>query len=230
VNRYADVVFVTSEPDIKRFITEKRGSSKIFAIRGGVDIKEATEYLNSNNVIPVSKRKYDACFVGRFHQQKGVLVLVDIWKRVVDKRPDACLAMIGNGPLEKKVLDKTRELGVEKNINLFGFLDGEKKFEIFKQSKIVVHPATFDSGGMAAAGAMAWGLPAVGFDLESLRTYYPCGMVKVPLANVGEFAQEILRLLEDPGHYEKMASEARRLAIEEWVWEKRAGLVWNILT
>ena len=46
---------------------------------------------------------------------------------------------------------------------------------------MVVHPAIFDSGGMAAAEAMAWGLPGVSFDLPALKTYYPQGMIKNPL-------------------------------------------------
>ena len=38
-----------------------------------------------------------------------------------------------------------------KNIELLGFKDGSEKYAVFKQSKIIVHPAIFDSGGMAAA-------------------------------------------------------------------------------
>lgn len=227
VNRYADVVFVTSEPDIKKFANKKRSTTRVFAVRGGVDIKAATEYLASGRVILVKERKYDSCFVGRFHQQKGVLVLMDIWRKVVDTKPEALLAMIGNGPLEKDVVAKARRLGIEKNINFFGFLDGEKKFEVFKQSKIVLHPATFDSGGMAAAGAMAWRLPGVSFDLESLKTYYPRGMVKVPLGDLDGFAKEILRLLDDFNYYENLAAQARNLAIEEWDWDKRAEFIYN---
>ena len=77
--------------------------------------------MNSQNVIPVEKRKYDACFVGRFHQQKGVLVLIDIWKEVVKLKPDAKLAMIGNGPLEEEVKNRAKEYGIGNNIDLFGF-------------------------------------------------------------------------------------------------------------
>ncbi len=89
VERYADLVFVTSEPDVKKFITNKRSKDKIVVIRGGVDIEPSTEYLHSDNIIPLSDRKYDACFVGRFHYQKGVLELIDIWKLICEKKPNA---------------------------------------------------------------------------------------------------------------------------------------------
>ena len=103
-----------------------------------------------------------------------------------------------------------------------GFLDGPKKFEVFKQCRIVVHPATFDSGGMAASEAMAWGLPGVSFDLEALKTYYPKGMIKTSCFDTGEFAENILSLLSNPSQYKAMSLEALQLAHEEWEWNDRA--------
>lgn len=222
VNKYANFVFVTSEPDRIRFVTKKRSWSKVLAIRGGVNISSANKYLGSQNVAHLTDRCYDACFQGRFHVQKGVLALIDIWKIVVESMPRALLAMIGNGPLEADVSKRIRECGLEKNILLFGFLDGEDKFNIFKQSRIVVHPATFDSGGMSAAEAMAWRLPGVSFDLDSLKTYYPQGMVKVPMFDYGKFSGEIIRLLTDNNHYIQTANAARDLIVNQWDWNKQA--------
>ena len=227
VNKFADYVFVTSEPDVGKFITKKRDKSKVIVVQGGVDITESEKYLNGENVVPLEERIYDACFVGRFHYQKGVLVLIDIWKKVCEKKKNSRLAMIGNGPLEGDVKKKIKELRLEKNIDLLGFKDGEDKYEIFKQSKIILHPATYDSGGMAAAEGMAWGLPGVSFDLEALKTYYPKGMVKTPPGDIEKFADNILLLLEDKGYYQKISKEARDLIVEVWDWKKRAEDIFN---
>ena len=227
VNKYADIVFVTSEPDRIRFVTRKRDWSKILPIRGGVNISAAQQYLEGQNVIPIPERRYDACFQGRFHIQKGVLVLLDIWRIVVKSLPNAMLAMIGNGPLEGEVAQRLTQYGLEKNVFLFGFLDGEDKFNIFKQSKIVVHPVTFDSGGMSAAEAMAWRLPGVSFDLDSLKTYYPQGMVKVPRFDYAKFSGEIIRLLTDNNHYARTADAARDLIINQWDWNKQAESIFK---
>jgi len=227
VNKYADIVFVTSEPDKGKFITKKRNGQRVIVVRGGVNIEESTRYLNNCSIIPLKDRKYDGCFVGRFHQQKGVLVLIDIWRKVVDKIPSAKLAMIGNGPLEADVKKKVTKLGLKDNVDLFGFMDGEEKFEIFKQSKVVLHPATFDSGGMAAAEAMAWGLPGIGFDLEALKTYYPKGMIKVAQGDYEKFAEEIIELLDNKDYYLKLSNEARDLIVKEWDWDKRAAFIYE---
>ena len=219
--RYADMVFVTSELDVEKFITKKRGRNKIAVIRGGVDTGPSTEYLSSDNVTPISGRKYDACFVGRFHYQKGVLELIDIWKLICQRKPNAKLAMIGVGSLESEVKNRITELRLNYNIDLLGFKDGEEKYEVFKQSKIVVHPAIYDSGGMAACEAMAWGLPAVSFDLGALKTYYPRGMLKTSCFDLDEFAKNVLRLLKDNGLYQRTSKNAISWA-REWDWDKRA--------
>jgi glycosyltransferase involved in cell wall biosynthesis len=227
IKRYADIVFVTSKPDVNKFITNKRSAEKIVVIRGGVDVEPSTEYLSSNNLIPISDRKYDACFVGRFHYQKGVLELIDIWKSVCEKKSNAKLAMIGVGPLESEVKNKISELELNKNIELLGFKDGTDKYEIFKQSKIMVHPATYDSGGMAAAEGMAWGLPGVSFDLEGLKSYYPKGMVKTKIHNIDQFATNITELLDNREYYDKISKEARDLIVEVWDWNKRSEQIYN---
>jgi len=230
VKKYADYVFVTSNPDVKKFITKGRDRSKIVVVQGGVDITESEKYLASSEVIPVKDRKYDACFVGRFHYQKGVLELIDIWKEVCRKHNNCHLAMIGNGPLEGDVKKKIKDLGLEKNIDLLGFKDGEEKYEIFKQSKMILHPATYDSGGMAAAEGMAWGLPGVSFDLEALKTYYPKGMLKTPRNDKEKFAENILSLLENDDLYLKISKEAHDLIVAVWDWKKRAEDIFNRVT
>ena len=235
IRKFADIIFVTSQPDVDRFITHIRSKESVIVIRGGVDTISAKNYLNSNNFIPAHKRTYDACFVGRFHYQKGVLELIKIWKLVCLKNPQSLLAMIGSGPLDNEVKHLIKKLGLSKNIYLAGFMDGPKKFEIFKQSRLVLHPATFDSGGMAAAEAMAWGLPGVSFDLKALKTYYPKGMLKTNCFDTEEFAENIISLLFDPFKYRAMSLEALQLVKEKWEWNNRAkdiyaqAIVQNIL-
>ncbi|MCX6908790.1 MAG: glycosyltransferase family 4 protein [Verrucomicrobia bacterium] len=225
IRRYADYVLVTSQPDVKPFVTTRRSASRVIVVQGGVDITESERYLQSAAVAPVDQRTYDACFIGRFHFQKGVLELVDIWQKVVAQKKDARLAMIGEGALRPALEARIAALGLQDHITILGFLDGAAKFEVFKQSRLMVHPATYDSGGMAAAEGMAWRLPAVGFDLEALKTYYPQGMLKAAPGNLDQFASLILSLLADRALYERQADAAHALIVEVWDWKKRAQRV-----
>ena len=225
VRRHADVVFVTSEPDVARFVTRRRGRDRIVVVQGGVDIAASEAHLTSGAALPLAQRRYDACFMGRLHYQKGALILPDIWKFVCARRPQARLALIGDGHLEREVRAKIASLGLEDNIEMLGFRDGPAKHEIFKQAKMMLHPSTYDSGGMAAAEGLAWCLPGVSFDLEALKTYYPQGMVKVPPGDLQAFADAVLRLLGDPAHHERTAAAAHALILDVWDWRKRSARV-----
>jgi glycosyltransferase involved in cell wall biosynthesis len=226
IRRYSDMVWVTSEPDRWKF-GSRLSPEKVVAVRGGVDVKTPA------SIPELAKKRFDAVFIGRFHPQKGVLELVDIWKFVVQKKQDAKLAIIGVGPLERELREKIRRYGLEDYVTFFGFKDGAEKLGIFKDSRVVVHPAIYDSGGMAACEAMACGLPGVSFDLPALRTYYPKGMLKTPCYDLKAFAENILRLLNDKNLYRKTSKEALDWA-QEWDWDKRAeemlSVVQHLLT
>jgi len=212
VRIYADIVFVTSDPDIKYF-----PNKKVVVIQGGVDLPPSIK----------SKKIYDAVFMGRLHPQKGVLGLIDIWKYVVAQKPNAKLALIGDGALESQLKIKIRKYKLENSITMFGFKSGTEKYKIFSESKLVVHPAIFDSGGMAAAEAMSMGLPGVSYDLEALETYYPKGMVKTKCFNQKLFAKNILKLLDDKKLFQKYQKEALSLIHEVWLWPKRANMIYE---
>lgn len=216
VRLYADVVFVTNELDRWRFIDgRKHTSDKVIAVRGGVDVKTPL-------LVPEPKmKKFEAVFIGRLHPQKGVLELVDIWRIVCRRKKDAKIAIIGVGELEREVKVKIRKYGLDNNFVFFGLKDGIEKLKIFKDSKIVVHPSIYESGGMAAGEAMACGLPGVSFDVPALKTYYPKGMLKTPCFDLEKFAENIFRLLEDKNLYKKIQDDAMNWS-QEWAWDKRA--------
>lgn len=220
VNHWADFVFVTNEPDRKKFINTRLSSDKVIAIRGGVDTK-------TPNLVPETKeKKYDAVFIGRFHSQKGVLELIDIWKIVCEKKCDAKLGLIGIGGLEDQMKNKVKILGLENNIDFLGFKDGVEKFKIFKESKMALYPATLDHWSMAPVEAMSCGLPLVTFNVETLKFLDPKGMVKTPCYNLEDFAKAIIELLNNKVLYEKTKIDAIAWA-NGWDWDKRAEEIFN---
>jgi len=214
----AKLIIVTSNPDVNRFPEQKR-ENNFFVVKGGVNLDSVKKFKNGNKK---TQKIYDAVYMGRFHPQKGVLELIDIWTIVVSQKSNAKLVMIGDGPLMQKVKEKINNLGLGENILLTGFiLKEDERFKLYNQSKIALHPAIYDSGGMSVAEAMAFGLPAVGFDLEALKTYYPKGILKGKIGDIQDFSLKILRLLNDDKLYKKISLEAENL-VKEWNWDLRA--------
>ena len=222
IGKCADFVLVNNEEERKQFPKLDRQNRTIVML-GAVNVEDINNYQNQNKNLP---KIYDAVFQGRFHPQKGVVELIEIWKLVTKKLPQAKLALIGDGPLMSDVKAKIEKLGLSNNVKLFGYVfDGPQKYSIFAGSKIVVHPAFFDSGGMAAAEAMAFGLPCVGFDLDSYNSYYPMGMIKVQIGNIEAFADNVVKLIIDEREREKIGNEAQEMIRKNWSWDKRANLL-----
>lgn len=223
VAKYADLICVTSQPDISPFVQAGRKTDEIFVMRGGIDYEHLKKFQR-----PIEKI-YDAVFVGRFHPQKGVLEMIDIWREVVKRRPRAKLALIGTGSLEKEMKKNIVKYSLDENVNFFGPLIGDDRNIILQQSRIVLHPAVYDSGGMAAASGLACGLPGVCFDLSVLKTYYPRGFLYAKIGNISDFADKVISLLKKPKLYEKLSREAVNEA-RGWDWEKRITLFTNKLS
>lgn len=221
---FADFVLVNNEGEREQFprLTKQK---RTLVMLGAVKLDEISDWKEKHKH---QEKKYDAVFQGRFHPQKGVVELVEIWKQVVNKKPNAKLIMIGGGPLMDDVKTKIKDLGMEKNITLTGYLfDGEEKYTIFSQSKIVVHPAFYDSGGMAAAEAMSFGLPCVGFELKAYESYYPKGMIKVKTGNLAAYAAALLDILKNKKKQERIGNEAEAMIVANWSWKNRAALLEN---
>lgn len=227
IKKYADFVLVNNEAEKKQFpqMNKKKRMKVAF---GGVDCKSIELYVKHH---PLSSKIYDGVFQGRFHPQKGIVELLDIWKLVVNKKTNAKLALIGDGPLMREVKDRIEILGLKKNIKLLGYIfNNETKYRIFQQSRVVLHPAFYDSGGMASAEAMAFGLPAVGFNLVSYKSYYPKGMIKVKINDLKGFAKAVIKLLSNSTLYSKIGSEAKEMIEKGWSWDKKAYEILNYLS
>lgn len=221
--KYADYLFVTSPDEKKTALRRwKQSPNEIGVVYGGIPVDEIQRYISIHSTSTNDvKNEYDGVFVGRLHYQKGVINLVDIWELVVKMRPDSTLAIIGDGPLYDELNKKVKEKELQKNIVLLGYVDGVEKWKIYTKSRITLHPATYDSGGMAAAEGLAFGLPGLAFDLPSLKEYYSQGMLKATCFSNEDFAQKIVSLLSDNDAYQALSIEAKNYAFSEWGWKSK---------
>lgn len=142
------------------------------------------------------------------------------------KKNNARLALIGDGILKDEIEYKINKYQLNNNIEIMGFKDGHEKFDVFMNSKIILHPAIFDSGGMAMAEGMAFGLPGISFDLEALKSYYPRGVIKIPCFDIEAFANAIIDLLENEKLYKELSKEAYEYA-KTWDFKERANDIYK---
>ena len=93
-------VIVCSELVIEYLKNENIKTNNFLIIHGGLDLsdlRDSMKKFGDNNKI------YDGCFFWKIASSKGPLEMIEIWKKVINYKPNAKLAIIGNGTEEKKL-------------------------------------------------------------------------------------------------------------------------------
>ena len=211
IKTFAHAVFTASENDRHTFYNKRQLHPRtVIAIRGGVDTK-------ASNSIREQEVTYDAIFVGRFHPQKCVDELIEIWTMVLQSDPQRKLALIGAGPLENRLKKKVARESVENAVTFLGVVDGTPKIRLLKSSRVFISASRFDSGNIGLDEALACGVPGVIDDLP--RLHYPKGVIKVPCGENEMFAEAVLALLHNKETYRRLSKEAMLFA---------ASLDWDV--
>lgn len=216
-----DLCIITNDIDRKYF--PKKRNENILALYGGVNLEQIIEARKDIN----SPIIYDAVYCSRLHQQKGISQLLDIWSIVVDNMSNAKLAIIGNGDEKYELFlrNKSKKLGLEKNIDWLGYINNTDKYKIYLKSKTFLHTTIYDNNGMVAAEALCSGLPVIMYDLKGLRVYNN-GCIKVGEGDIKEYANTIIKLINDREYYRKTKIDNKDLDDLKcyWDWKNRSEI------
>jgi glycosyltransferase involved in cell wall biosynthesis len=169
---------------------------RIFDIGGGID----DAFVEKTKQFHTSQKLFDACFVGRIHQTKGVLDLVRAWAKVRSKIPDAKLAIVGGGyPDYRKMIEATiRELHLEDNITMCGYVSEEDKFKILMQSKLLVHPAYEEGIPLTFFEAASLNVPIVTYYLPTYESVIDC-LIPVKKGDIESLASTLVNCISKYG-------------------------------
>jgi len=146
-------------------------------------------------------------FVGRLVPHKHIELLVDAFRRVKDKVPEAELHIIGYGPSMPSIKDRVLNL---RDCYIHGFLPDDRVIDLLKSSWLFVLPSEREGSSLAALEAMATGSPLITVD-------YPdngakelasagCGLAVNPTSSA--VASAILQLLNDEDLWKEISNNA----------------------
>lgn len=150
--------------------------------------------------------------VGRLTKAKGHDRLIDIFKKVVQKRPEWKLYIAGEGPCRFKLEQRIAEYGIKGNLVLLGQV--ENPIAILKQAKIFVFTSYWEGFPNALCEAMAAGLAVVSFDCPSgpadIIEHEKNGML-IPKDDEDRFETALIALIEDCDMREGLGREAIKI-------------------
>lgn len=148
------------------------------------------------------KVQYEACYVGRISEGKGITQLLRAWGEVVKRRPLALLAIAGSADQQVEAQAGAEklvsQLGISANVRFLGYLnDASLVHKLHLSSKMFVFPSRREGFARAVAEAMASGIPCIVSDLPELKEVYADAAIYVPQNDHQYLAFAILKLLED---------------------------------
>lgn len=149
-------------------------------------------------------------YVGRISREKDLDILTRAFSRLAPKRPDLCLAVVGDGPYRQEM---ERELA---GLPVFftGELHGEDLAAAYASADLFVFPSTTDTFGNVVLEAQASGLAVVVSDQGGPRENIAPGTtgVVVPGRDADALTTAIADLCRDPATLRRMGRSARDYA------------------
>ncbi len=161
-----------------------------------------------------------ALFVGPLErEQKGIDLLVDVGRRVLARRSDVRLRVVGVGPDEPLV----RELAGQypSRVELLGFVAEGDLPGVYASADLFWLTSRAESFSLVALEAFTQGVPVISFaipGLEDVTSIFPEG--RVAAFDVDAFAAKVLDLLElrqiDPARFAEIVERCRTEAIRRF--------------
>jgi len=156
-----------------------------------------------------------AVYVGRLRVGKGLDLLLAAWRIVVERRSDAVLWLVGEGPDAGKLRERAIELGLVGRVRLTGAFDDVD--DVFRAADLAVFPALEDGPAVGLLEAASYGLPIVASDVVTHRDLLADGVSvrTYPRGDAEALARALEQILDDPKTAASLGEAALRTALEE---------------
>lgn len=142
-----------------------------------VTYNAAPEYLLSHTDVTESipKEKHSLLFVGNIKKHKGLKVLLDAFRLLLKKVPDARLIIVGNAENfrtgDTKVFEEIKKLPPS-SVCFTGKISNEELKAYYRKAKLLVQPSFYEGFGMPPLEALTCGTNAVISDIPVFREIY----------------------------------------------------------
>ena len=195
---------------LKHFNIEARG-----VFYNSIDIDEVEKY---KEYIKKSQDKIIITYVGRMIEEKGVLKLIEAFKKLEKKCSNLELNLAGAGPILEKIETENKE---EKNIHILGKISHDEVLKLLGKTTIFVNPSAFSEGlptSILEAGIMNCAVVAtpMGGTTEIISNDdigYICGF------ETDEILEKIEKLIKNKEEIEKLSININKKVKEQFSWD-----------
>jgi len=158
-------------------------------------------------------------FLSRLDAKKNVESLLDAVAMLATEHPALRLLIAGDGQASyaASLKERAQALGIGQQVVWAGHLDGDDKAAAFAAADLFVLPSFSENFGIAAAEALAAGLPCVLGDGVAIAHSVVEAQAGIAVAtDAPSICAGLRRMIEDEEGLIRMAANARRLALDRY--------------
>ena len=149
------------------------------------------------------------CHIGRFDKVKNHCFILDIFEKLLKRRPTAQLLLIGDGDLREQTEKKATQKGISTQIHFLGVRRDVN--ELLQAADVLVFPSLFEGLGIAVVEAQCTGMPCIISDIIPNEVMITNLVEKVSLhESASTWAEKLIaattRTFDRPAYAEKVAS------------------------
>lgn len=157
---------LTCNENSKRILKEHfgRNSEEIETVYIGVDEEKFNpSKFNKNELLEKyglqNEKRYILSYICRISEQKRPILLLEIVKKLKQKRNDFLVLVVGNGNLLEKMKKKASEMNILENIKFLGNI--EKTEEIYAISDATINCSIKEGLALTSYESLAMGVPVI---------------------------------------------------------------------
>ena len=148
-------------------------------------------------------------FAGRLVDQKDPLLMIEIIRRLVMRRGDVHVEVVGEGPIESDLRRRCREYGLERHVTLHGPTRDLAPW--LAGADLLLLTSEFEGVPYVAYEALAMGMPVVAPALPGMvELIDPGGGALIePRDDVDAYVEALIGLIDDGPHRRRLGADAR---------------------
>jgi len=225
VLRHAEKIVTVSKETMKYVLRLGADKKKVQVIYNGVDTEQFRPSNKNKNrkKLGLSQNRKIAFSVRRLVYKNGLDTLIESVPYLKQSHPELLVVVAGKGPSRKLIENRIKELNIQDNIKLAGFVPDEQLPTYYGAADCFILPSASGEGlPLVLLEAMSSGLPIIATTVggtPELIKHMENGLL-VPPRNPKAMAQALAKLLSDEKLGTTIGKEARRAAEEKFSWEK----------
>ncbi|MBW1930952.1 MAG: glycosyltransferase family 4 protein [Deltaproteobacteria bacterium] len=190
----------------------------------GVNTKRYSPEVNGEEVrekLGIDKKQVVLFALQRLVKVKNVDVLIRSLKYILGVYENVVLVISGKGPEEASLRALVKQLNLDKNIIITGYVPENELPKYFAMSDIFVLPSPNETFGVVISQAMASGKPIVSVNSSALPEVVRDGIdgILAESCSPKDFATAVIRLLSSRSMLEECSRNGRRKALEKYDWD-----------